>query len=164
MSISGTKHPSTLHHCHNQPMESAQLVSIGYEGRDLGALIDQLRANNVQILVDVRLTPISRKPGLSKTKLADALAAAGIIYVHHRELGNPRDNREGFRAGAPSSREAFRRVLTTDAAADALQHVSELLNDGVVALLCFERDHAQCHRGLVADALCRERPIELLTV
>lgn len=145
-------------------MESAQLVSIGYEGRDLGALIDQLRANNVQILVDVRLTPISRKPGLSKTKLADALAAAGIIYVHHRELGNPRDNREGFRAGAPSSREAFRRVLTTDAAADALQHVSELLNDGVVALLCFERDHAQCHRGLVADALCRERPIELLTV
>lgn len=145
-------------------MESAQLVSIGYEGRDLGALIDQLRANNVQILVDVRLTPISRKPGLSKTKLADALAAAGIIYVHHRELGNPRDNREGFRAGAPSSREAFRRVLTTNAAADALQHVSELLNDGVVALLCFERDHAQCHRGLVADALCRERPIELLTV
>lgn len=145
-------------------MESAQLVSIGYEGRDLGALIDQLRANNVQILVDVRLTPISRKPGLSKTKLADALAAAGIIYVHHRELGNPRDNREGFRAGAPSSREAFRRVLTTDAAADALRHVSELLNDGVVALLCFERDHAQCHRGLVADALCRERPIELLTV
>ncbi|PPJ18215.1 hypothetical protein C5E45_10195 [Nocardia nova] len=38
----------------------------------------------VATVVDVRLTPISRKPGLSKTKLSAALAEAGIRYVHLR--------------------------------------------------------------------------------
>jgi hypothetical protein len=34
----------------------------------------------------VRLTPVSRKPGLSKTKLSEALAAVDIGYVHHRAV------------------------------------------------------------------------------
>ncbi|MDR1430587.1 MAG: DUF488 domain-containing protein, partial [Propionibacteriaceae bacterium] len=50
-------------------------------------------------LVDVRQTPISRKRGLSKTALGAALSEAGIDYIHLRELGNPRDNRDGYRQG-----------------------------------------------------------------
>lgn len=143
---------------------SAQLVSIGYEGKNVDELVQQLRDHEVQVLVDVRLTPISRKPGLSKTKLAETLEAAGIRYVHHRELGNPKGNRDGFRAGTKDSRETFRQILETDEATRALRHVSELLNDGVVALLCFEQDHSQCHRGLVADALTHSGPVEVLAV
>ena len=49
-------------------------------------------------LVDVRLTPISRKPGLSKTALGRELAAVGMVYEHRRELGNPaRSDRSGRR-------------------------------------------------------------------
>jgi len=36
--------------------------------------------------------------------------------------------------------------------------VSELLDDGVVALLCFEQDHAECHRDIVARQLMKVRP------
>jgi uncharacterized protein (DUF488 family) len=72
---------------------------------------------DVRVLVDVRLTPLSRKPGLSKTKLSEALAAVGIKYVHHRALGNRRDNRAGFRAGEPDSRARYREVLDSAAAA-----------------------------------------------
>lgn len=61
------------------------------------------------MLVDVRLTPLSRKPRLSKTKLAAALADVGIEYVHHRALGNPKDNRAGFREGQPASRARYRK-------------------------------------------------------
>jgi uncharacterized protein (DUF488 family) len=114
------------------------LVSIGYEGKTIDDLVAQLRAQSVGVLVDVRLTPLSRKPGLSKTKLSEALAAVGIGYVHHRALGNPKDNRAGFRAGEPESRARYRDVLETAAASDALAHVSELLDGGVVALLCFD--------------------------
>ena len=110
------------------------------------------------MLVDVRLNPISRKPGLSKTKLGAALADAGIKYVHLRELGNPKDNREGFRNGEPGARERFRTVLNGAEGSKALAHVGELLESGVVALLCFEVDHRQCHRGLVADELLAQRP------
>lgn len=140
------------------------LVSIGYQGRDVQALIADLKAYCVQVLVDVRLTPISRKKGLSKTALRHALEAAGIAYVHHRELGNPRDNREEFRKGSPESRERFRSLLRSGEAEVALRHVSELLDGGTVALLCFERDHEQCHREIVADELKRAGNLHLTRV
>lgn len=134
------------------------LVSIGYERKTVNDLVAQLINQGVRVLVDVRLTPLSRKPGLSKTKLSKALAAVGIDYVHHRALGNPKDNRAGFRAGKPESRARYHDVLETAAATDALAHVSELLDDGVVALLCFEQDHSECHRDIVVRRLMMERP------
>ena len=142
--------------------ENRGLVSVGYEGRDADELIKMVSEQGVRVLVDVRLTPLSRKKGLSKTKLSEALAAAGIEYVHHRELGNPKDNRDEFRRGSATSRDRYRRLLSEPAAAGALNHVSELLDEGVVALLCFERDHAQCHRGLVADALLERSSVSLV--
>lgn len=133
------------------------LVSIGYEGRDVDQLIQTLRNQDVQVLVDVRLTPISRKKGLSKTALKSALEYAGIRYVHLRELGNPKDNRDEFRRGSQASRDRFRRILSEPSASAAVHHVTELLDGEVVALLCYERDHAQCHRDLVAEAILHER-------
>ena len=135
-----------------------RLVSVGYEGRNADELIRFLRSTQVDVLVDVRLNPISRKPGLSKTKLAEALRANGINYIHLRELGNPKDNRDGFRAGKASALNRFRRLLRDKEAERALGHVSELLDHEVVALLCFEHDHAACHRGLVAEALAEKVP------
>lgn len=140
------------------------LVSIGYEGRDVDDLIRSLLLQNVQVLVDVRLTPISRKRGFSKSALKAALEVAGIRYVHHRELGNPKDNRDAYRVGSPTARARFRDVLGSNEATDALRHVSELLDDGAVALLCFERDHSQCHRHQVAEALLARRSTQLVNV
>lgn len=134
------------------------LVSIGYEGKTVGDLVAQLLEQDVRVLVDVRLTPLSRKPGLSKTKLSEALTTVGIGYVHHRALGNPKDNRAGFRAGELESRARYRDVLDTAAATDALAHVCELLDGGVVALLCFEGDHSECHRDMVVHQLMKARP------
>lgn len=134
------------------------LVSIGYEGKTVDDLVARLLEQGVRVLVDVRLTPLSRKPGLSKTKLAAALRDAGIEYVHHRALGNPKDNRTGFRAGEPESLARYREVLDTADAGDALDHVCELLDGGVVALLCFEQDHAECHRNAVIDRVLKTRP------
>ena len=134
------------------------IISLGYEGRDPADLIEQLRTSGVTAMVDVRLTPLSRKPGLSKKRLAAALNEAGISYVHMPELGNPKENRAPFRAGAAASHEEYRRILQTGTGRSALTHVAELLDEGAVALLCFERDHTTCHRHLVADQLQREAP------
>jgi uncharacterized protein (DUF488 family) len=134
------------------------LVSIGYEGKTVHDLVAQLIEQDVRVLVDVRLTPLSRKPGLSKTKLSQALAAVGIGYVHHRALGNPRDNRAGLRAGEPQSRARYREVLDSAAATNALANVCELLDGGAVALLCFEHDYAGCHRDIVVRQLLKARP------
>lgn len=134
------------------------LVSVGYEGKTIDDLVARLLEQGVRVLVDVRLTPLSRKPGLSKTKLAAALGVAGIEYVHHRALGNPKDNRAGFRAGEPESLARYREVLNSADATIALDHVCELLEGGVVALLCFEQDHAECHRNVVVDRVLKACP------
>jgi uncharacterized protein (DUF488 family) len=133
-------------------------VSLGYENRSLDELIANLLAESVTVLVDVRLTPLSRKPGMSKRRLAAALDSVGIRYLHLRALGNPKDNRVPFRAGEPHSYELFRALLRQDQGADALSHVAELLDGERVALLCFERDHDLCHRRLVAEELQRVMP------
>lgn len=146
------------HHCGVMTSPDAALVSLGYEGRNASDLIVQLTEQHVTVLVDVRLTPLSRKPGLSKRKLAEALTNAGIQYVHLPHLGNPKDNREAFSAGDPASWTRFRQILKTSDGAAALQHVAELLDDGSVALLCFERDHSICHRDLVSTEILKVRP------
>ncbi|MDR1077323.1 MAG: DUF488 domain-containing protein [Propionibacteriaceae bacterium] len=140
-----------------------RLVSVGYEGRSQEELVAALSQAGVSVLVDVRLTPLSRKRGLSKTALAQALHAVGIGYVHHRELGNPKDNRDGYRRADPGSLARYEAVLAGADATGALQHIAELLEEGTVALLCFESDPATCHRHQVLERLVSLRPALRLT-
>lgn len=135
----------------------SNVIGIGYEGLDQDGLISRLRLRDVAIVVDVRLNPISRKRGLSKTALGERLAGEGISYEHLPSLGNPRDNREGFaETDSDEGREArdkFDELLETDRARGSLDRVLELAEVGTVALLCFEEDESRCHRELVLAAL-----------
>lgn len=137
---------------------SAGLVGVGYEGRTVEELIAQLHALEVSRLVDVRLTPLSRKPGLSKTALGLALGQAGIVYEHRRELGNPKVNRPGF-AGAGAARDDARAFysgrLRRPAADQALEAVTAAGRQERVAVLCFEADEARCHRQVVIQEVQR---------
>jgi uncharacterized protein (DUF488 family) len=128
------------------------LVGVGYEGRTVDELVAQLVAMGVSRLVDVRLTPISRKPGLSKTALGHALSAAGIAYEHRRALGNPKANRAGFAGPADEREDAlarYRMLLRRPEASDALDEVADAGQRERVAVLCFEADQSRCHRDVV---------------
>jgi uncharacterized protein (DUF488 family) len=132
---------------------SPGLVSVGYEGRTLQDLLEVLAAEGVAIVADVRLTPLSRKPGLSKTKLAAALAEAGIEYVHLRALGNPKDNRAPFWSGSPAvGVRRFRHMLADPERSASIDELAAIASKHRVAVLCFERDHDRCHRQVVVDA------------
>lgn len=69
----------------------------GYEGHTIKDLLDECERLHAAYVVDIRLNAISRKKGFSKTALSNALADAGVEYVHLRALGNPKDNRPRFR-------------------------------------------------------------------
>ena len=128
------------------------IVGIGYEGRTAYDLVADLVALGVSKLVDVRLNPISRKPGLSKTALGRALTEAGIVYEHRRELGNPKVNRPGF-GGPPqelaAAKFAYKSLLTAPAADEALNEIADAGESELVAILCFEADQHRCHRDVV---------------
>src|SRR5260370_21964067 len=65
------------------------VFTIGYQYHTLSSIIDVLHANKVDLLVDVRQNPISRKPGFSKKGLSTQLIFSGIDYIHFPSLGTP---------------------------------------------------------------------------
>ena len=133
------------------------LLTIGYEGCTIDGVLDTLRAAGVGLLIDVRAVPASRKPGFSKRQLAAGLDAAGIRYVHLQGLGTPKPGRDAARAGRPDRMEViFREHMTSDRAQAELAEAKVLARGNRACLLCFERDHNQCHRRLVAEMITEE--------
>ena len=133
------------------------VVTIGYEGRQLDEFIAELLDRRVEVVFDVRENAISRKPGFSKRRLGEALAVAGIEYHHMPSLGNPRSNRDAFRAGEPAARDVFLRHLD-HGSRKALDEIAGAARSRTVALMCFERDHATCHRSCIVDRLVADNP------
>ena len=134
------------------------LCTIGYEGRNVNDLLDALLAAGVTRLVDVRELPLSRKRGLSKTALGNSLDDVGIAYEHMKPLGNPKENRERYWSGdVEGGAEIYRRHLH-NGSYGTLVDLAESLDDGTACLLCFERDHAVCHRDVIVDSLRELRP------
>ncbi len=132
------------------------ILGVGYEGRSIDEFVTGLVDVGVTRLVDVRMTPISRKRGFSKSALSQALAAQRIAYEHRRELGNPKENRPGF-GGNPEELRSARAVYASrlhraDSLA-ALDALAETAQRELVALLCFEADESRCHRQVVMRAL-----------
>ena len=122
-----------------------ELYTIGYEGRTVPELIAVLTRHAITRVIDVRELPLSRRKGMSKTALAASLAAADIDYVHLRSAGNP------FRKSGGLTR--YRTYLT--GAPDVVDLVADTARDHRAALLCVERDPAQCHRLVLAAEVMR---------
>ncbi|GJG88798.1 hypothetical protein tb265_39790 [Gemmatimonadetes bacterium T265] len=136
------------------------VATVGYEGATLPALLDALRGAGVALLVDVRAVARSRRPGFAKSRLAAALAEAGVDYRHLRGLGTPADGRAAARAGRHAAmRAVYRAHLGTAEAQADLDVLAGLAAARHVCLLCFEADPRHCHRLLVADALAARLPV-----
>jgi uncharacterized protein (DUF488 family) len=138
------------------------MVSVGYEGRTQQELVEVLASHGVALVVDVRLNPISRKPGLSKRRLAEALADVGIEYRHLKALGNPRTNRRPFHEDRVAEGcEEFRKLLAAPEAESALQQIVDASRSATVAVLCYEKSHELCHRQVVVDEVTGREPREI---
>lgn len=130
------------------------LATIGYEGAKLEDFIGTLQAAGVQVIVDIRDRAQSRRPGFSKTALKERLERAGMAYVHFKELGDPKEGREAARSGEYSKfQRIYAQVLRSQSARDALDAIITLVGRQSICLLCYERDHRQCHRKMVADEI-----------
>ena len=144
---------------------TGRIYSVGYEGLTLAGLVERLAQSKVTALVDVRLTPASRRPGFSKSALAAALDAAGIDYIHEPDLGNPPDNRESFRSGDGEAGKARMRARMNNGSGPALRRLVDRAREGRVAVLCLERSPARCHRQVVTEmALELEPELEVVNL
>jgi len=140
-----------------------QLCTIGYEGAELVDFLATLKKARIDILVDVRELPMSRRKGFAKTALTKALQGAGIDYRHEKQLGSPKAMRHRLREDWNYTR-FFRDYDQHLGRQQALlkQLTREL--KGNVAFMCYEKDPDTCHRSSVVDALAEllnKTPIHL---
>lgn len=138
------------------------VFTIGYEGADLDTFLATLALAGVEHLVDVRDVPISRKRGFSKTKLAEALAVAGIGYTHLKPLGDPKAGREAMKRGDyPAFLKIYDNHISSCDSQRALDTAAEIARNAATVLLCYERNPKQCHRTIVAEQLMRRDTFEI---
>jgi uncharacterized protein (DUF488 family) len=139
------------------------IATIGYEGATVQSLLDALREERVNLLVDIRAVASSRRPGFSKTRLAANVTEVGIEYLHLRALGTPAEGRAAARAGRHEEmRRIFQEHLATPETQFELETLAELVRSGRhVCLLCYEAKPEHCHRSIVATALAIQVPVEI---
>jgi uncharacterized protein (DUF488 family) len=140
------------------------VLTIGHGTASQEELTARLRSAAVEVLVDVRIAPGSKRhPHVSRDALAEWLPAAGVAYCWDKRLG-------GFRKLAAESpdtalrNESFRAYaghMRTDEFAAA---VEALLDDAArarVTVMCSETVWWRCHRRLIADHLMLTRGVEV---
>lgn len=128
--------------------------TIGYERAGLPAVIDALRTAKVELLLDVRELPNSRRAGFSKNIFASSLAEAGIGYRHFKALGTPKAGRDASKRGDKATmRAVFEAKIETPESQLALVEAAEIARVQHACLLCLEHDWRDCHRANICTHL-----------
>jgi uncharacterized protein (DUF488 family) len=135
--------------------KAKKLFTVGYEQTPAKAVLDELEQAGVKLLVDVRAVAASRRPGFSKKQLAAGLDERGISYLHLRGLGTPKNGRDAARGGKFNElHRIYAAHLKTPQAREEMDELSSLvMKSGPVCILCYERDHRQCHRQWIAEII-----------
>ena len=149
----------------SEPSAAAKAVvvrTIGHGTASQDELLGRLRSADVDLLVDVRIAPGSKRhPHVSRDALAEWLPAAGISYRWDKRLG-------GFRKLAADSpdvalrNESFRAYAGHMRSQEFGDAVDALLADATgasVAVMCSETVWWRCHRRLIADHLVIARDV-----
>jgi uncharacterized protein (DUF488 family) len=142
----------------------AAAFTIGHSTRSVEDFIALLSAQQIDLVVDVRTVPRSRRnPQFNRETLPQSLRAAEIGYEHVAALG-------GFRRPSPHSSNAgwrnasfrgYADYMQTTAFAAAIASLAERAELQRLTVMCAEAVPWRCHRSLIADALvARGIPVE----
>lgn len=132
-----------------------QLFTIGYEGVSLEEYINKLLLADIPLLCDVRKNAYSQKYGFSKSQLQKACEGVGVRYVHVPSLGIESNKRQELKTQRDYDIlfDDYERT-TLKENTESIKYVSGLLmHYKRIALTCFEKNPAQCHRSRVANAI-----------
>lgn len=132
------------------------VFTVGHSTRPLDEFVALLDGFGVEVLVDIRTVPKSRRnPQYHQDALAVSLPSAGVEYRHLAGLGGLRRPAKDSPNGAwrNDSFRGYADYMGTPAFEDALEELIGLATDRVTAIMCAEAVYWRCHRSLVADAL-----------
>jgi uncharacterized protein (DUF488 family) len=142
------------------PSDHPKLWTIGHSTHPIGAFLDLLKANGIEILVDVRSYPGSRRhPQFNKEPLAESVRRAGLAYQHMVSLGGRRKKQDVAEHDTHWRNQAFANYADytkTEAFRDGLAELEQLARGQRVAIMCAEALWWKCHRRFIADEAAKD--------
>ncbi len=130
--------------------------TVGHSTRSLAEFLEILQAWQIEILVDVRHFPGSRRfPHFAREALGQALAAENIRYEHLVELGGRRPARPDSHnvAWHNAAFRGYADYMETPAFRGGIDRLLNIARAGRTAIMCSEAVWWRCHRALIADCL-----------
>ncbi len=135
---------------------SLEVWTVGHSTHTIEQFIEILRHHHIEIVVDVRHFPGSRRfPHFGKIALRDALVADGIRYEHLIELGGRRKALPDSPnvAWRNTSFRGYADYMETQPFRDGIERLLEIARSGRTAVMCSEVLWWRCHRSMIADEL-----------
>lgn len=137
-------------------LQQHQIWTIGHSNRTIETFIDILLSHHIQLIVDVRQFPGSRKyPYFNKEQLAATLRENNIDYMHIVELGGRRKPAKDS-PNITWKNDAFRAYadyMETVEFAEAIMSLEQLAEKQNTAYMCSEAVWWSCHRSMISDYL-----------
>lgn len=137
-------------------MRTKKIWTIGHSTRSLDELVEMLKSFDIELLVDVRSYPGSRKfPQFNKENLEESIPENNIEYLHQKDLGGRRKGKENSNNDAwrLKSFRNYADYMETETFKTALKELEQLATKKRVAYMCAEAVWWSCHRSLISDQL-----------
>jgi len=137
--------------------QTIRLFSIGHSNRNIPQLVEILTAADIQVVVDIRATPGSKRhPQYNQQDLRASLEESGFIYHWAgRQLGGRRHPKSDspHHALKVDAMRGFADHMESDSFERASIQLVNLAMKANTAMLCAERLPENCHRSLISDYL-----------
>lgn len=130
------------------------VYTAGYEGESVDSFFNRLLKSNIELIIDVRANPISRKYGFSKRQFSETAKKLGVDYCHMPKLGIPSKYRVKL-----GTYDSYQRLLNKygkkmlPCLKSEIREVVDLMLKQSAVLVCMEKDVGCCHRSQLADAV-----------
>lgn len=133
------------------------LYTIGHSTHTTREFMKMLKAQGIELLVDIRHYPGSRYcPQFGKARLRRNLERNKISYAHLVSLGGRRrpDKESDLNAAWRSAQfRGYADYMQTEEFDDALAELMKMAETKKTAIMCSEAVPWRCHRSMVSDAL-----------
>ena len=118
-----------------------KIYTLGHSTRSFKDFKDILKTYNIELVVDVRRSPKSKKfPHFNKKNLEEELPKTKIQYINITQLG-------GFR------KEGYLAFSQTKEFTNAINQLLKTVNGKIAAIVCAEILWWRCHRRYIAKIL-----------
>lgn len=144
----------------NRLKDELSIFTIGHSNHELQKLIDLLKFNEIEVVVDIRSNPHSRFAAqFNKDDFKKAIRAAGIKYLFlGKEVGGKPEDPEFY---DPDGFVLYSRIAKSPLFLEGIERLMNGIRNYRVVLMCSEENPAHCHRRLLVGRVLSDKSVQI---